>query len=622
MLDVKKVACFILLVAIPLSAFARQTGADKKSSADQPSKQAIEKKQTLDPLQQKVLSVLDQLLETRKGFADDNLRIMIQAQVADMLWNYDEPRARRMFEDAFQAVESAKTSERSTAAGDSRYIIRTTVMQMAGEHDRALAAKLTESITDQPPDIAPKLASSDSSRYSERTLLQRRLVLYLAQQDPRFAAQMAAPLIEKSSINDLIWMLREISRRDPKAANELFTQALAKAKQGQPSFEDIMALASYLFNYFGQGVIRFSSVASTSNLYAHIQIDRAVIEQFLDLAYTVITQRLDAAMTNSESARLDARSFYDYLIPKLLVPYFDRYMPDRAVAFRARVEEAFRRVPPEERQYLALTEPGTVQELLNRADAVADMQAKDALYSRAVALATLAGDFDQASAIINKMSDGLSRTNDQENLRIRMYQKRDREAGDALQKGDFDKAEAIIAELSDPRQRFMFLGSLIGQLSRGKDKARAIRLFDEAKQQVARGENGIERTEQMMKLASIATSLDENHGFEEMELAIKEFNRAGFASELNKYQEVEIAGEGGKKVVKINTGLNVLLNAREFQWFGGRDFDRTLMLTQQFQMKEASAIAQLSACRGALVKFQSMIPRKPLPREADKTKQP
>jgi len=620
--DVKKAACIILLVAIPLSAFARQTGADKES----PAKQAIEKKQTLDPIQQKALSVLDQLLETRKGFADDNLRIMIQAQVADMLWNYDEPRARRMFEDAFQAVESAKTSERSTAApyigGDSRYIIRTTVMQMAGEHDRALAAKLTESVTDQPPDIAPKLASSDSSRYSERTLLQRRLVLYLAQQDPRSAAQMAAPLIEKSSINDLVWMLREISRRDPKAANELFKLALAKAKQGQPSFEDIMALASYLFNYFGQGVIRFSSVASASNLYAHIPIDPAVIEQFLDLAYTVVTQRSDAAMTNSEGARLDARSFYDYLIPKLLVPYFDRYLPDRAGAFRARVEEAIRRVPPQEQQYLVLTEPGTVQELVARADALADARAKDILYNRAAALATETGEFDQVPAIINKISEVLSRTNAQENLRIRMYQKRDREAGDALQKGDFDKAEAIIAELSDTRQRFVFLGTLIGLLSKGKDKARAIRVFDEAKQQVARGENGIERTEQMMKLASIATSLDENRGFEELELAIKEFNRAGFAPELNKYQEIEIAGESGKKVVKINMGLNVLLNAREFQWFGGRDFDRTLMLTQQFQMKEAMAVAQLAACRGALAKFQSMTPRKPLAREADKTKQP
>ena len=164
MLDVKKAACIILLVAMPLSAFARQDGAEKKS----PAKQAIEKKQTLDPLQQKVLSVLDQLLETRKGFADDNIRIMIQAQVASMLWSYDEPRARRLFEDAFQAVESAKTSERSAAAPyngpDSLYTIRIDVVRLAGQRDPALATKLAENAADQPLDIDPKFANSGLSR--------------------------------------------------------------------------------------------------------------------------------------------------------------------------------------------------------------------------------------------------------------------------------------------------------------------------------------------------------------------------------------------------------------------------------------------------------------------------
>ncbi|HKS40582.1 MAG TPA: hypothetical protein VJX74_08185, partial [Blastocatellia bacterium] len=499
----------------------------------------------------------------------------------------------------------------------SHYPMQTNVIRMAGQHDPALATKLTESVVDQPPDIDPK---SSYPRYSERALLQEQLAISFAQQDPKRAVRAAAPLIEKGNIYKLAFVLSIIKIRDARAANELFIQVLAKAKLGQPSFEDIQAMAMYLFPYFGQGVIRFSSAASASSPYAHIPLDIGVIEQFLDLAYTVVTRRFDAPMTNSEGVRLNARSPLDYTLPKLLAPYFDRYMPDRAAAFRARVEEAARRVPPEEQQYLLMSEPGTVQELVTRADAFADTQAKDSLYDRAIALATLAGDFDQASAIINKMSDGLSRTNAQQNLNIRVDQKRDREAGDALERGDFDRVEALIAEVSNPRQRFMFLGSLIGQINRSKDKARAIRLLDEAKQQAARVENGIERTQQLMTLAGIATDIDENRGFEEIELAIKEFNRAGFVPELDKYQEVEAAG--GKKPVKINTGLNTLLNVREFQWFGSRDFDRTLMLAQQFQMKEASAIAQLAACRGALAKFQSMTPRKPLARDADKPKQP
>ena len=615
--DVKKAACILLLVAIPLSAFAKQNGADKKSPADNAAKQAAEKKQTLDPLQQKVLSVFDQLLELRKGFADDNLRIMIQAQVADMLWNYDEPRARRMFEDAFQAIESSRLSERIDmpyTGANTHSLIRFDIIRLAGQHDPALATKLTESVVDQPTDIDPKLANSGYRKYSERTLLQERLAMSVALQDPQQAAQVAALLIEKGNINNLTTLLSTVRMKDAKIANELFAQILAKAKLGQPSSEDIRAMAFYLFQYFGQGVIRFSSATNTSNLYAHIPIDLAVIEQFLDLAYTVMTRQLDAAMTSSEGVRLNVRSSFDYTILKLLAPYFDRYMPDRAVAFRARLQEAIRRIPPEEQQYLVMAEPGTFQELVTRADALTDSWAKDALYSRAVMLATIAGDFDQASVIVNKISNEMSRVNAQQNLRIRLDQKRDAEAWKALEQSDFDKVEAIIAEISDHRPRFILLSVLIGRLIENKDKARATRLLDEAERQAAGLENGIERAKRMMALADVASNIDENRAFEVMELAIKEFNRAGFAPEWFKYQDVETAS--GKKFEKANIGIGTLLSVRDFQGRGRADFDRTLMLTQQFQMKEAMAIAQLAACQGALMKYQQAVPRRPPPRES------
>src|SRR2546423_1477732 len=65
--------------------------------------------------QQSALIVLDQLFEATKGFEDDVLRIRPQAHVADVLWPYDEPRARRQFEESFHAVMSAKTASPSGA---------------------------------------------------------------------------------------------------------------------------------------------------------------------------------------------------------------------------------------------------------------------------------------------------------------------------------------------------------------------------------------------------------------------------------------------------------------------------------------------------------------------------
>lgn len=131
------------------------------------------------------------------------------------------------------------------------------------------------------------------------------------------------------------------------------------------------------------------------------------------------------------------RSMLDYAIPKLLVPYFDRFMPDRAPAFRARVLEALRRVPPEERQYLVLTESGTVEELLSRADAIADPRLKDTLIQRAVFQASYGDDFEQASALIERLSNEGGRSNARNILRQRMDEKRSNDAWSALNKGDF-----------------------------------------------------------------------------------------------------------------------------------------------------------------------------------------
>ena len=58
--------------------------------------------------QQYALNVLDQLLSSSKESGDDRLRIRTQSQVADILWPYDEPRARGLFKEAFEAIVSIR----------------------------------------------------------------------------------------------------------------------------------------------------------------------------------------------------------------------------------------------------------------------------------------------------------------------------------------------------------------------------------------------------------------------------------------------------------------------------------------------------------------------------------
>lgn len=582
---VKNTTCIFLLITTPLLAAPAQNAPAQKS----PTKQATTERRKLEnPLLQKIKSVLDQVLEAQKSFSDETLRVVVQAQIADALWGYDEPRARRLFADCLDISE--KLTDQSTQATQSGaglpYQARVAVIRLIMPHDSEWATRLVDS----QGEITSDLKSRSRPRNRERIQLQSGLSFYFAQRDPQRAALAARPFAESGDFNLLTSLLTMIRFKDVKAADDIYLLALGTARRGQPTFEDIHRLAPYVFPSFGEGVLRFSSDATKRDPMAPSNSGTAAVEQFVDLAYDVVIRRLDAAMAGASGARLDARSLLDYAIPRLLVPYFDRFIPDRAPAFRARVLDALRRVPPDERQYLVLTDPGTIEQLLTRADGIADPQLKDTLVQRAVFQASYGADFERAAALIERLSNEKGRSNAMNTLRQRMDEKLSREAWSALDKEDFDKAETLAAEISNWRSDPLLLGSLIGRLSR-KDKPRATRILDEYKRRAAVIEEPTERALRLMQLAGIAAAIDVNRGFEEMKGAIAEFNLAGFVPQL----QLDRGNQTG-----VNIGLGGLMYNWDLNWLGRTDFDRALALAQEFQMKEAAAFFLLNVCRAAL----------------------
>jgi hypothetical protein len=584
----RKTTCIFLLITTPLSAMAAQQNAP----AAKTEQTATEKTQQTSPLLQKVASVLDRVLEAQKAFADENLRVMIQAQVADMLWPYDEPRARRLFEETLRVSERlADQGPPPPTLGVSYYPVRNQVIRLIMDRDSAWATMLIESRGE----ITADLKSRSSGKNRERTQLQLQLGTYFAQRDPQRAALAARPFAVAGDFNSLMLLLGRIRFKEVNAADDLFTQALAKAREGQPSFEDIRRFATYIFPSFGEGVLRFSAEGNKRDPFVPSSSSPAATAQFLNFAYDVATRRLDLASTGVNVARLDARSMLDFAIPKLLVPYFDRFLPDKSPAFRARVQDALKRVPLDERQYLVLTESGTVEELQSRADATSDTRLKDTLILSAI---FQTGDnYEQAATLIERLSSEWGRSSARTSLRQRIDDKRLNEAWSALNSGDYDRTEALAVDMSNWRSDGLLVRSLVGQLSR-KDKPRAARILEGYEQKALSIEEPTEKVLRFMQLASVAATIDSNRGFEEMKRSIEEFNQSGFVPELERYRDRKTAGPGSLE--KVNLGLSGLLGNWDLYWMGQTDIDRAVALTQQFQMKEAAALMLLNVCRGAL----------------------
>jgi hypothetical protein len=248
--------------------------------------------------------------------------------------------------------------------------------------------------------------------------------------------------------------------------------AVEKAKLRQVTFDEIKALAGYIFPQFTQGVVFPSQGNSRAN--EPIKVPRALLDQFFALTYDFVT-RLDPSATTSDGTG----PRIEYATLKLLMPYFDRDSPDNAASFRARVEAILRNAPAEIHASLHALDLTTVDELVAKADALVDARDKDRIYMRASTIAITSGDLDRAATIADKIQDARLRANAAQNVRVRTDQRRPQEVFAALQKGDWDSAASIASSVSYPHSRVHLLGTVIERILH-KDKAVANSFFDDA----------------------------------------------------------------------------------------------------------------------------------------------
>src|SRR4030095_667380 len=125
--------------------------------------------------------------------------------------------------------------------------------------------------------------------------------------------------------------------------------------------------------------------------------------------------------------------------------------------------------------------------------------------------------------------------------------------------------------------------------------------MDESEGLAEKTGNGIERASEMLQIAGVAARVDPDRGFDDMKLAVLAINRADLAPQWQKLETSKDLKTGITS--RKNTGLAMLgglLFDNGFSLLARADFDRALMLAKGIELKEASALAQLSVCRGVL----------------------
>lgn len=592
----------ILTLSLPLTAQEKKPKPEQKKPTETAAKVEVER--ILTPAQQQALALLDSLFGKTKEFDDGQARIRAQGQIADTLWEYDEERARRQFEEAYRAISDLKVKKEDEMAFASspKSRLRSELLRLISPRDSKLVDKLLKAIPDTPVTSNPAFAQIFGAQ-TEQSSVSMDLAMGLAQEDPQRAAQLLQASLQGSISPMFLQVLLSIRQKDPETADSLFLQALTSGKKdtSNPTMR-LLTLASYVFP--GLGGAPGAGAASPNPVLA---------EQFLNFAYDSIMRQLSMAQPNADPQSQQmarAMATIDYLAAQQMLPLFQQYMPEKAALIGNRLQQMGGNLSTQERNQMdslssSIKSEGTVSDLVSRADQETDPQQKDMLYMAAASRAAGAGDFDEALSLLDKIKMEAIKSSIGSFIRSQAVMK-------AMEKGEMDTAYRYAKDIPDLSMRADFFSQIAQKLAEKHDLTRAMEILTDAEKSLSKAENKPDKARALLSLSEAAARIDPPRGFEILRTAVEAVNHTHFDS--SSLSELDILNAAAGGLVMQGATLNF---ERSFAPLARADFQRALGMAQNIEKKELSVSAQISVCRGVLLKARDK------PTESkDKVKEP
>ena len=570
-----------LVVSLLCASSAAQTA---QTSSPKPRKTPAQKpgaRRELTPQQERAISVLNNLFERTKEFADDETRIETQAQIADALWQYDRQTARRQFTEAFRSIERIEDEERTLPdLYTPKNLLRLRLSNLAAKRDADLAEMLINSIPES--QTKPDQTSPTKTR-GARGSLYLKLADELIPTDPQRAANLIPKGFNGRFSIELVSTLKFLGRKEPEAADKILRRALSEI---QPDPEapmiDLFAIGQYFIADYEESADHNDAGQKVEPPAEPESIKPVLVEPLLNFAFKAI--KIEAAneqsrMSNGQKQeRMVMFDMIDQGIVEWLAPLFEQHQPERAAFIRSHLGHIENVIPTAVHQALNAPRPTTIKELLDEAQTKKDPFQKDLLYAEAARKAEEAGDFDQAIAITEKLSDKRMGTD------VSLI--RNSAAINAGDKGDIDAAYRYAITLTDPSDQARALCRIALKSYEKRDLQRANELINEAEKMIAKFGPTPKKVFALLDVAAAATTINPIGGFEFVNTAIAVINQI-HASKTQPGRMNFI-----RDSMTFEKSLGMLARA---------DFERAMRLALAIIPGDISALAQLAVCRGALV---------------------
>ena len=577
---------FVLLcVTIAILLVVSTTRAQAPTTA-QKEKEAAERLE----LQKKTLALLNEIASAAWALKLPENRIYIITNAAELLWSFDEKRARNLYWEALNSINLInvpvpKPGETVSKSDQEKIIqaylltsgLRHRILLQIARRDSQLALDMLRASRQAPP----KQLGLDIPFFPDDRSLEQQIAGEIAMRDPEQALQLARQSLAKGLKFELMNLLQQIQVRDSDKA-ALFAGEIITKLESVNVGADLVAsiIATYLLE---------TSRKSDDPADRSMRVLGLTDDQRRQLTEIVT----DAALSPSVNSNLLMRI-------SEVMPEIDQYFPERRAALDRRLAVFNNTLSKDQRNrntYNDLIRRGMYEDMI-RVAASADPQSREMLYQQAALIAISRGQGDSFREFVGK------EVSDADNRRKVLDYLDGEEVSTAAGRKQLDRLRQLVPKIESKEERARAMAELAILLKEKGEDAEAASLLDDAATLVKTNLTDDRQTNALLSLLCAYAIVDPPKAFALAERTVDRANTQ--ISVLMLLDRVVKSGAVKKSEIILEQAGIMPLDYLVFRYGKGvaalakADFNRTRGLADRFDRNELRLMAQLMVVKGIL----------------------
>jgi hypothetical protein len=568
----------ILLVIAPATHAQKPTEKEKEAAERQ-------------ELEKKTLALINEIASGAWGLKLPENRIFIMASAADLLWTFDEKRARNLYWEALNSInsitvaapkpgETVSKSDREKIAQSYFMIarLRQRILRQIARRDSQFALEMLRASRQTPP----RQLGLDNAFLPDERSLEQDIAGEIAAHDPEQALQLARQSLTKGLKFELLNLLQQLQQRDSEKATMFAGDIITKLQTTNIAADRYASvIAVYLLD-----ASRKTESTNEQAVRSRLSLTE---EQRRQLAEIVT----DAALTPSSNS---------YLLYRLaeVMPDIEQFFPERRATLERKIAAFNDTLPREQRNqntYNDLIRRGMYEEMI-RVAASADGQTREMLYQQAALIAISRGQADSFREFLGK------EVSDRDNRQKVLDYLDGEEITTAVGRKQLDQLRKLLPKIERKEERARAMAALAILLKEKGEDTEAASLLDDAAGLIKTNLKDERQTNALLALLCAYALVDPPKAFA---LAERVVDRANTQISLLLLVDRVVKSGAVKKseIILDQAGIMPLdslvsIYGKGVAALAKVDFNRTKALADRFDRNELRLLAHLLIVKGVL----------------------